>query len=152
MSNSDENNKKPSGIEIFLTNLKHLPQSFKDAAVRHGPPSSNRAASQTVFSNLFLHIHSVRTHRYNFKKTFTVGLGIASAAAFVILVITGVLLMIYYKPSLAQAYNSVKDIHFAVPGGRLIRNIHRRSEEHTSELQSHSFISYAVFCLKKKNK
>ena len=25
------------------------------------------------------------------------------------------------------------------------------SEEHTSELQSHSFISYAVFCLKKKN-
>src|ERR1051326_40333 len=28
---------------------------------------------------------------------------------------------------------------------------HVRSEEHTSELQSHSFISYAVFCLKKKN-
>ena len=26
----------------------------------------------------------------------------------------------------------------------------RRSEEHTSELQSHSFIPYAVFCLKKK--
>src|ERR1051326_1268159 len=25
-----------------------------------------------------------------------------------------------------------------------------KSEEHTSELQSHSFISYAVFCLKKK--
>src|ERR1051326_7016021 len=25
-----------------------------------------------------------------------------------------------------------------------------RSEEHTSELQSHSFISYAVFCLKKR--
>src|ERR1051326_9505766 len=32
------------------------------------------------------------------------------------------------------------------------RNCRRgRSEEHTSELQSHSFISYAVFCLKKKN-
>src|ERR1051326_9176341 len=27
-----------------------------------------------------------------------------------------------------------------------------RSEEHMSELQSHSFISYAVFCLKKKKK
>ncbi len=26
-----------------------------------------------------------------------------------------------------------------------------RSEEHTSELQSLGFISYAVFCLKKKN-
>ena len=32
------------------------------------------------------------------------------------------------------------------------RLIAERSEEHTSELQSHSFISYAVFCLKKKNK
>src|SRR3546814_9938793 len=28
----------------------------------------------------------------------------------------------------------------------------RRSEEHTSELQSLMLISYAVFCLKKKNK
>src|SRR5210317_65780 len=27
-----------------------------------------------------------------------------------------------------------------------------RSEEHTSELQSHSEISYAVFCLKKKTR
>ena len=31
-----------------------------------------------------------------------------------------------------------------------LKNPKRRSEEHTSELQSHSFISYAVFCLKKK--
>src|ERR1051326_2691003 len=34
----------------------------------------------------------------------------------------------------------------------LSRKRSSRSEEHTSELQSHSFISYAVFCLKKKNK
>src|SRR5213596_3847084 len=49
---------------------------------------------------------------------------------------------------------------FRSPGGR--RAPHRRpcrrrralpcarSEEHTSELQSHGLISYAVFCLKKK--
>src|SRR5213076_3645385 len=30
--------------------------------------------------------------------------------------------------------------------------LQRRSEEHTSELQSLPTISYAVFCLKKKNK
>ena len=34
------------------------------------------------------------------------------------------------------------EVDFAIIG--------ERSEEHTSELQSHSFISYAVFCLKKK--
>ena len=33
---------------------------------------------------------------------------------------------------------------------RQFGEIFKRSEEHTSELQSHSFISYAVFCLKKK--
>src|ERR1051326_1635912 len=32
------------------------------------------------------------------------------------------------------------------------REMRNRSEEHTSELQSHSFISYAVFCLKKNKK
>src|SRR5213596_1580398 len=30
------------------------------------------------------------------------------------------------------------------------RRVRERSEEHTSELQSHGLISYAVFCLKKK--
>src|SRR3546814_6550090 len=32
-----------------------------------------------------------------------------------------------------------------------VQPAHRRSEEHTSELQSLMRISYAVFCLKKKN-
>src|SRR3546814_2611019 len=34
----------------------------------------------------------------------------------------------------------------------LVKGIFHRSEEHTSELQSLMRISYAVFCLKKKNK
>ena len=36
------------------------------------------------------------------------------------------------------------------PSGGASPACRQRSEEHTSELQSHSFISYAVFCLKKK--
>ena len=40
-------------------------------------------------------------------------------------------------------------IPFDIKDKRII-TISKRSEEHTSELQSHSFISYAVFCLKKK--
>src|SRR3546814_5821621 len=42
--------------------------------------------------------------------------------------------------------------HFAGAFGRrrLPRQFQRRSEEHTSELQSLMRISYAVFCLKKK--
>src|SRR3546814_9681296 len=33
----------------------------------------------------------------------------------------------------------------------ILHNVEQRSEEHTSELQSLMRISYAVFCLKKKN-
>src|SRR3546814_15089032 len=43
----------------------------------------------------------------------------------------------------AESYLSPDDIKRLIP---------RRSEEHTSELQSLMRISYAVFCLKKKNK
>src|SRR3546814_9988418 len=38
-----------------------------------------------------------------------------------------------------------------MPGGTRPGAARRRSEEHTSELQSLMRISYAVFCLKKKN-
>src|SRR3546814_6064615 len=40
----------------------------------------------------------------------------------------------------------------AAPEQRALRAFEHRSEEHTSELQSLMRISYAVFCLKKKNK
>src|ERR1051326_9405585 len=48
-----------------------------------------------------------------------------------------------------------KDIPIIATGGSMgghaaLMYTIKRSEEHTSELQSHSFISYAVFCLKKK--
>jgi len=41
--------------------------------------------------------------------------------------VTGVLLMFYYKPYPDVAYLSIKDIHFVVPTGRFMRNIHRWS-------------------------
>src|SRR3546814_9704145 len=46
------------------------------------------------------------------------------------------------------------DCERALRGRVIVRNYgeRRRSEEHTSELQSLMRISYAVFCLKKKNK
>jgi quinol-cytochrome oxidoreductase complex cytochrome b subunit len=48
-----------------------------------------------------------------------------TTALFLILTVTGVLLMVYYKPSVASAYDSIKDIHFVVPTGRMMRNAHR---------------------------
>ena len=48
-------------------------------------------------------------------------------------------------------YLQQNDIVYVEPNKSAIRDSSTRSEEHTSELQSHSENSYAVFCLKKKN-
>src|SRR3989338_8923576 len=109
----------------FFENLKDLPKTFQESFFRHDKPTSDRARSQIVFGNSFLHIFSTRIHRYSLKTTFTFGLGVMSAASFIILVITGILLMVYYKPSVDLAYDSIKDIQYIVPGGRFIRNVHR---------------------------
>ena len=110
----------------FIENLQHLPQAVKDAWFRLGKaPESEREESQATFHNLFLHIHSVRVHVRTLKPTLTLGLGIMATSAFLITVITGVLLMVYYKPSTDLAYQSIKDIHFTVSTGRFMRNIHR---------------------------
>jgi len=110
----------------FIENLRHLPQTVKDAWFRLGKaPESEREESQATFHNLFLHIHSVRVHVRTLKPTLTLGLGIMATSAFLITVITGALLMVYYKPSTDLAYQSIKDIHFTVSTGRFMRNIHR---------------------------
>jgi len=114
-----------TGISDFWENLKSLPGTFRDSAFRHGRPTSDRTRSQSIFGNIFLHIHSTRVHPHSLRLTTTWGLGIALVSEFVILTATGVLLMVYYKPSVDLAYNSIKDLHYVVPTGRFIRNIHR---------------------------
>ena len=118
----------PSATREFVQNLVRLPRTLKDAWFRLGhAPESEREESQATFHNLFLHIHSVRVHVRNLAPSLTLGLGIISTASFVILCVTGVLLMVYYKPSTALAYDSIKDLHYVVFTGRFIRNIHRWS-------------------------
>ena len=115
-----------SATREFIENLQHLPHTVKDAWFRLGKaPESEREESQATFHNLFLHIHSVRVHVRTLKPTLTLGLGIMAISAFLITLITGVLLMVYYKPSTDLAYQSIKDIHFTVSTGRFMRNIHR---------------------------
>ncbi len=86
----------------------------------------NRSARiKTITQNFFFHIHSPKAHPFSLKPTYTFGLGFMLGFLFLILVGTGVLLMMYYTPSVERAYASVKDIVFIVKGGRYIRNVHR---------------------------
>src|SRR5881628_3102931 len=101
------------------------------------------------------------------------GLGLTSkvinsalVAFFPLLVNTMVCLFFFNDTATTEIYTSVNtlSLHDALPISRFER-LHKtvrgpcdadtrelRSEEHTSELQSLTDISYAVFCLKKKKK
>jgi quinol-cytochrome oxidoreductase complex cytochrome b subunit len=115
----------PSGMTVFRENLLSVPRRFMESALRSGRPHTDRTRSQFIFGNVFLHLHSVRTHRWSLRWATTWGLGIASVSAFLLTLITGVMLMFYYKSYPDVAYESIKDIHFVVPTGRFMRNIHR---------------------------
>jgi len=117
--------KRGSGVQRFLENLRSLPATTRESVVRTGAPTTDRSRSSFVFGNLFLHLHAVRVHRWTLRWTTTFGLGIIAASAFILTLGTGILLMFYYKPYPEVAYQSIKDIHFVVPTGQFIRNIHR---------------------------
>src|SRR3546814_7022414 len=71
--------------------------------------------------------------------------GIATATEAAVLGVTGSLILSALQRSLTRA-------SFVASLMGALRTSCMRSEEHTSELQSLMRISYAVFCLKKKNK
>jgi len=125
---ANKNEKAPQSngaLRTLLSNLMETPRQFRHSMIRHGRPTSDRAASQAVFTNVFLHILPTRIHKYSLRPSATWGLGLISLVLFVLLFVTGVLLMIYYKPSTDQAYDSMKELQYIVPTGRFMRNIHR---------------------------
>lgn len=58
------------------------------------------------------------------KASWIYLLGGLTGFAFVVQIVTGILLMLYYQPTVLGAYDSVRYIVQFVPGGSLIRNMH----------------------------
>jgi cytochrome b-561 len=114
-----------SALRRFAENVRHVPARVRESVVRTGLPTTDRSRSSFVFGNFFLHVHSVRVHRWTLRWRTTWGLGLMALSAFLVTLATGILLMFYYKPYPEAAYWSIKDIHFVVPTGKFIRNIHR---------------------------
>ncbi len=107
--------------------LKHLPKNLMASIFRRGGGSLDQQRASTVFGNLFLHIHPVRVHVNTLRPGYTLGLGLISFYLFLILTVSGTLLMFYYIPSTEMAYNSMKDLEFVVSFGLVLRNMHRWS-------------------------
>jgi len=94
---------------------------------RSGVGSSTLKRSLAIQQNVFLHLlpTKVRTRIIDLSATWY--LGILTLGTFGILVVTGILLMLYYHPSAPQAYADTKDLQFVVSSGFFLRNLHRWS-------------------------
>jgi len=92
---------------------------------RHGYPDTKRNQALLMQTNVFLHLFPVKVRVHSLKATYTWGLGLISFYLFLILTITGVLLMFYYVPAEDRAYQNMMNIIANVNFGALMRNMHR---------------------------
>ena len=78
-----------------------------------------------MFKEFIKHLFPRVTIKKNLNFTYTLCLGGLSFTAFLILIISGILLALYYTPEPDNAYNSIIFIEENVSGGKYIRNLHR---------------------------
>ncbi len=109
----------------YFSALKEMPANIWQSVFRNSLPSTDLGRSQTSFTNFFLHIHPVKVNRHTIKPWYTMGLGLISFFLFVLLTISGILVMFYYVPSTEQAYDRMLDLRGSVAFGTFLRNMHR---------------------------
>ncbi len=90
-------------------------------------PKSNREAGSGIVANFLLHWFPNRVSLRSLAFSYSLYLGIITFVVFLILVVTGVVLMFLYVPSVERAYWSIKDIDAVVSFGWLLRRLHRVS-------------------------
>ncbi|MBI4064692.1 MAG: cytochrome bc complex cytochrome b subunit [Elusimicrobia bacterium] len=113
-SNADEAKK-------LVTNSQVWRSVFRGGVWKNTP--RDRAAH--IIGNVWLHLHPVRVRPRALKITYSWGMGGISFWLFLLLTISGILLMFYYRPSPDMAYRDMKDLEFAVSYGWFWRNMHR---------------------------
>jgi quinol-cytochrome oxidoreductase complex cytochrome b subunit len=92
---------------------------------RHGYDDTVQNRILQVRSNIFLHIHPAKIPSHALKIRFTWCMGGMTFFLFIFEVITGMLLMFYYRPVTEYAYLDMKYLEFDVPFGIILRNLHR---------------------------
>jgi len=90
-------------------------------------PESNLEAGSAVVKNFLLHWFPNRVTKKSLSFNYSMYLGTITFVLFLILTVTGVILMFLYVPSVERAYWSIKDLDFAVSFGWFLRRLHRLS-------------------------
>ena len=111
-------------------NLKSLQENIVNSQIwksifRVGVPNTNRKRVLAVLGSLILHLHPVKVRRHALAIPYTWCMGGLSFFLFLVLTLTGTLLMFYYRPTTEWAYSDIKDLETVVVFGQLLRNMHR---------------------------
>ena len=92
---------------------------------RHDYKDTERNRYLQILSNIWLHLHPTKISRHAVEVRYTWGMGGISFFIFLVLTVTGVVLMFYYRPTDQYAYQDMKYLMNDVPFGPFIRNMHR---------------------------
>jgi quinol-cytochrome oxidoreductase complex cytochrome b subunit len=92
---------------------------------RKGYTDSPRNRSYVIMNNVLYHLHPVKVKRHAVKVSYTLCLGGLSFFLFILLTVTGIFLMFFYRPTVTDAYANVQNLETAVAFGSLVRNMHR---------------------------
>lgn len=109
-----------SDMAKFVTESQIWTSSF-----RHGYADTPRNRVLQIASNVWLHLHPVKISRHALRIKFTWCMGGITFLMFLVTVVTGVILMFYYRPVGEYAYYDMKYLQYDVPFGMLMRNMHR---------------------------
>src|SRR5204863_103605 len=92
---------------------------------RKGYTDSPRNRSYVIMNSVLYHLHPVKVKRHAVKVSYTLCLGGLSFFLFIVLTVTGIFLMFFYRPTTALAWQDISTLHTSVAFGLLVRNMHR---------------------------
>jgi quinol-cytochrome oxidoreductase complex cytochrome b subunit len=92
---------------------------------RHGYADTPRNRVLQVSANVWLHLHPSKVRRHGIRYRHTWCAGGLTFLLYLVTVVTGVILMFYYRPTQEFAYYDIKYLDFDIPFGILMRNMHR---------------------------
>jgi quinol-cytochrome oxidoreductase complex cytochrome b subunit len=87
-------------------------------------PKTERERSEAFFNSFLLHIQPAKIEKHALRFTYTFGLGLLSMYLFILLTVSGLMLMFVYVPSTEQAYTRMLDLRSSVSFGMILRGMH----------------------------
>jgi quinol-cytochrome oxidoreductase complex cytochrome b subunit len=112
-------------LHLFGKLKKSIEESqIKKSIFRVGIPNTDRKRVLIMLGNVFLHLHPTKVKTSGVKLRYTWCAGGLSFFLFLVLTLTGVLLMFYYRPTVEYAYTDMVDLREQVPFG-IMREMHR---------------------------